>query len=246
MKPTFICVGAQKAGTLSFATHFNKHPEVFFHETEQHFFDRDCNFTNEECDISKYEEKFISDKPIRGEKTPEYMTRRIYIDRIHKYDADIKLIILLREPIQRLLSSHNHSNSIDRPWKFSIDNIEESLKLPNSTQFINGKYIDQIEYILTKFPKENIYIGIAEEIKQNPLEEYNKILTFLGAKPFDETFSFNPNIHKRKYLPESKFSEFDKKLLYEFYSPYNERLYTFLGRRIPSWDEFYVKNDLQQ
>ena len=162
MKPTFICVGAQKAGTSSLGTHFNKHPEVFFHNTEQHFFDRDCNFTNEECDFGR------------------------------------------------------------------------------------GKYIDQVDYILTKFPRENVYIGIAEEIKQNPLEEYNKILTFLGAKPFDETFSFNPNIHKRKYLPESKFSEFDKKLLYEFYSPYNERLYTFLGRRIPSWDEFYVKNDLQQ
>ena len=85
-----------------------------------------------------------------------------------------------------------------------------------------------------------------DSFDKNELEEYNKILTFLGATPFDEKFVFNPNIHKRDYLTESVFTEQDKKLLYEFYSPYNERLYTFLGRRIPSWDEFYVKNDLQQ
>lgn len=174
------------------------------------------------------------------------MIKPEYMDRIYNAYPDIKLIILLREPIQRMLSAYNHSKSDNADWQFSIDNIEESLKTQYNEKFLKGKYIDQIEYILTKFPRENVYIGIAEEIKQNPLEEYNKILTFLGATPFDEKFVFNPNIHKRDYLTESVFTEQDKKLLYEFYSPCNERLYTFLGRRIPSWDEFYVKNDLQQ
>lgn len=65
MKPTFLCIGAQKAGTSSLATHFNKHPEVFFHNTEQHFFNNPENFSK---GISVYEENFISDKKYEEKK----------------------------------------------------------------------------------------------------------------------------------------------------------------------------------
>ena len=59
----------------------------------------------------------------------------------------------------------------------------------------------QIEYILSKFPRQNLYIGISEEIKQNKLIEYNKIITFLGSKKMNNINNVDTHIgtYKKKY-----------------------------------------------
>jgi hypothetical protein len=101
---------------------------------------------------------------------------------------------------------------------------------------VRGFYSKQIEYILSKFPRENLYIGIAEEIKQNKQIEYNKIFTFLGASKnivLDESC----DTHILKYKQPIKVA--DAKILYDIYKGHNEKLYALLGRRIDSWENYY-------
>ena len=63
-----------------------------------------------------------------------------------------------------------------------------------------GFYIDQIEYILSKFDRKNVLILISEKVLKNPLQEYNKIFNFLGVSSLDtRTFKFHDNINKTYY-----------------------------------------------
>ena len=108
MKPNYICIGVQKGGTSSLINYLNLHPEIYMERREKHFFDRKLSDGElSDKDIKKYEESFKTTKPIVGEKTPSYCYLRYAIDRIYNYDKNMKLIIILREPISRAFSEYN-------------------------------------------------------------------------------------------------------------------------------------------
>ena len=244
MKPTFLCIGAQKGGTTSLINYINLHPELYMHPQELHFFDSTTYNPNR---IGEYESKFKTDKKHSGEKTPSYGYLRYTIDRIHFHYPDIKLIYIIREPISRAFSQYNMfcHGSGKRPniSKFlsemqattNLDISKVSQNIGDKYEFFRGCYIEHIEYILTKFPRENVYIGISEEIRSNKEEEYNKIYEFIGVhrNPINQ----NKDTHIRPYsvILDKKTA----KTIHSLYKPYNERLYQFLGRSIPSWEQYY-------
>ena len=111
------------------------------------------------------------------------------IDRIYTHYPNIKLILILREPIQRAFSQWNmcQSRSDSYPLKNKSfrktieDDLMQKKILYNETDILRrGYYDEQIEYILSKFNK-NLYIGIAEEIKKNKVIEYSKIFNFFNC-----------------------------------------------------------------
>jgi [heparan sulfate]-glucosamine 3-sulfotransferase 5 len=105
MIPNYICVGVQKGGTTSLIKYLNLHPDIYMAHGEKHFFDRGlCEGKISDKDIKKYQASFKTTKKIVGEKTPSYCYLRYAIDRIYKYDTNMKLIIILREPISRAFS----------------------------------------------------------------------------------------------------------------------------------------------
>lgn len=144
------------------------------------------------------------------------------MNRIYNYNPNIKLILILREPISRAFSQYNmHLNSKGKTLN-DVSEIqiikdfekEKNVTFPelkeNGNYFIiRGKYDEIIEYILSIFPRENVYIGIAEEIKNNKHQYYNEIFKILEKK------------------------------LYQIYRTHNEKLYKILGRSIEIWEKYY-------
>ncbi len=106
-KPTFLCVGAQKAGTTSLYNIIKQHSQIFMpQKKELHFFDWHENFAKgNDWYFKKFQnsEKYLA----RGEITPnyiykEYVPKRI-LDIIGK---DVKLIFMLRNPADRAFSHY--------------------------------------------------------------------------------------------------------------------------------------------
>jgi hypothetical protein len=252
MKPNYICIGVQKGGTNSLINYLNLHPEIYVKLKERHFFDRKLSQGElSDEDIKKYEESFNTTKTIVGEKTPSYCYLRYAIDRIYNYDKNMKLIIILREPISRAFSQYNmnldkNKNTLnDRTDKQIFNQVisEENIKLNELRSgggylVIRGFYDEILEYILSKFSRDNLYIGISEEINQNKQKYYNEIYEFLGAtklKKINDTFNTNVRKYKRK-IPKKL-----EKYLYNIYKPHNEKLYKILGRKIDSWENYYIQ-----
>jgi len=243
MGPDYIVIGVQKGGTTSLIHHFNQHPDNFTCCRELHFFD-----DNYEKGIESYEKEFVSDKKVRGEKTPAYSYLPYAIDRIYEHYPKVKLILLLREPISRAYSQHNMYYPDIASYNFlTICNADkfvtpEKIKRGQGSRYYlhRSSYINQIEHILKKFPREQLHIAISEEVFADPLAEYNKMFSFLGLRELAaDEFSFKKDIFKGKY--KSQIKEKDFKYLQSFFKPLNERLYKFLGRRVDAWEKKYSR-----
>ena len=246
VKPTFLCIGVQKGGTTSLINYLSQHEDVYIKCRESHFFDT-TEPTKEE--IIKYENSFDTNKKIIGEKTPSYNYLQFAMNRIYNYNPNIKLILILREPISRAYSQYNMClqflnktlHDVSDSQLFSDFEKEENINLSsitnNGNYFIaRGKYDEIITFILSKFPRKNLYIGISEEIKTNKQKYYNEILNFLGTtNTIDIDLNKDTNI-KLYARPIPK--QLEKKL-YTIYKSHNDNLYKILGRKIDSWENYY-------
>jgi hypothetical protein len=240
MKPTYLCIGVQKGGTTSLINYLNIHPEIYMLFGELHFFDKNYN-----DGIENYEKNFKTSKKIIGEKTPIYCYDKKSIDRIYNHYPNIKLIIFLREPISRAYSQwnmyqtliKNHPNTNKSFIDCINSDLQQNIDIQNESDILQrGYYYNQIKYILNIFPKKNLYIGISEEIKKNKNLEYNKIYKFLGASG---GIQIKQNLDNHIGFYNSKIKIEDAQFLYKIYKPHIEKLYTLLGRRIESWDNYY-------
>ena len=154
----------------------------------------------------------------------------------------MKLILILREPISRAYSQYNMDNSntnsfLNNVMKYKDINLKDiKSNTENPYNIVRGFYDEHIKYILSKFPKKNLYIGISEEIKINKNYEYNKIFNFLGCT---ENILINLDQDARIGKYEKNISNDDAKVLYDIYKHHNEELYKILGRKIYIWEKYY-------
>jgi|TARA_R110000868_G_scaffold84_15_gene937 hypothetical protein len=233
-KLDYLVIGAQKGGTTSAIRHLNQHPDIFIFGRELHFFDSQ-SFNG---DYKKYHKNFPDDKII-GEKTPSYCYLQYAIDRIYEYNPDIKLVLFLRDPVKRAFSEWNMHRRMNMKQDF-LESVKEIEDVPLSDIKKNGYwvlqrglYIDHIEYILSKFKRENLYVGISEKIKKNPLEEYNNVFEFLGLPKLDY-IGFTESINRSKY--ERPMTEDEKNYMKDKYRDKSKKLFDFLGYEIEEWD----------
>ena len=258
MKPNYLVIGVQKSGTTSMIDYFNQHPQIFMVDDEVHFFSEKkfFNIKNKNKNIKFYEEylnkKNYKNKRFVGEKTPSYSFLLFSIKNIYNTYPKIKLIMILREPIQRAFSQYmmvcNRKNikpSNNHFYK-TIKSLEK-IQLKNITSISNfyylqrGYYDIQIENIYKYFPKKQLYIGVFEKIIKNQKKEYNKIYKFIGAKE-DNSINYSRISRKGEYSFE--LSTKNKKYLYSFYKNHNEKLYEILGYKINEWEDYYIKKNL--
>lgn len=176
MLPDFLIIGAPRAGTGWIAKNLMCHPDIYMPRIKElHFFDR-----HYEKGIEYYEEIFSHAKGEKaiGEATPEYLYLPEIPPLINKHLPDAKLIVSLRNPVDRLYSRYWNSKA-----KF-IENKEYSFeeKIKSKPLFIEeGYYYDHLMEYLKYFPKEKILILFFDDIKNNPTKVLKEIYSFLDV-----------------------------------------------------------------
>ena len=138
-----------------------------------------------------------------------------------------KFILLLREPGARSYSQWN----MDRNRKKHCHDFQHFKNKMSHEYFKRGCYVDQIKHFLKYFAPDQLHICITERLGEETQKEMNKIFEFLNVPKMN--VEITPK-HKRSYttsMPSSMRCVLDK-----FYSPYNERLFEFLGEDIKEWN----------
>jgi hypothetical protein len=106
-KVNFLIVGVQKGGTTSLDAYLRQHPRIgMASKKEVHFFDDEDRFGSGTPDYEVYHRHFdrLDSKSIYGEATPIYCYWSESMRRIREYNPDIKIIMLLRNPVERAWS----------------------------------------------------------------------------------------------------------------------------------------------
>jgi hypothetical protein len=160
---------------------------------ELHFFDDDERFAHGVPDYEILHRRFAPARPgaIAGENTPNYLYWPTAMPRIHAYNPAIKLITILRNPIERAFSQWNMQRARGiEPLDF-IPALQEEAKrlreLPptEARRFAyldRGRYASQLARVFRLFPKEQTLVLKYESFRARQREDLSDIFRFLGVK----------------------------------------------------------------
>lgn len=216
MKVNFLIVGAQKSGTTALHYYLQAHPEIEMADRKEvHFFDNDSNFTGE-VDYSAYH-KFFKNRPnikMRDKSTPVYMYWNEAPKRIWQYNPEMKLIVVLRNPLERVFSHWNMEsirNNDGVSFSEAIRSEEGRCREALPCQHRVFSYLDrsfysyQIRRLWHYFSKDQVLILKHDEMRKDLGSIFSKVSDFLEISEF-----YTPSyieINSKKYS--SKMSQED-------------------------------------
>lgn len=171
MKPNLFIPGAGRSGTTAISSLLSLHPEISFSwAKEPSYFDR-----NFDQGYSWYEGLFADcNTKYVGEASTNYLWYKEAPARIYKYDSCSKIIISLRNPVDRAFSEY--TRRIQR--RGETRSFEEVLL---QTNFLRKRsaYAASIERYLSIFDRASIHFMLFERFKENPEKEIRKVFQFL-------------------------------------------------------------------
>ena len=179
--PDYIGIGAMKSGTTWWAALLAAHPSVLpSGEKEVHFFDRFFGMEFTDDDRDEYYALFARPPgTFSGEWTPRYMLDFWTPALLRRAVPDAKLLVMLRDPIERYASGLTHDVKRFRrePARLAQDH------------FVRGLYHQQLSRTLEHFPREQLLVLQFERCVRDPASELARTHRFLGlddSVPFPE------------------------------------------------------------
>jgi hypothetical protein len=257
MLPDFLLVGTQRGGTTSLFRSLAEHPGVAtpnFHKGV-HYFD-----VNYHRGPSWYQGHF----PVRAvarrrasggagaprafESAGYYMHHPLAPGRIVRDLPEVKLLAILRDPVERAYSAHRH----ELARGFETEPFERALELEperlagevdriraepgyashshrHHSYVDRGHYVEQLETLFELFSRERVLVVFAEDFFGEPEACYDRVLDFLGLARWRPAAFERHNARPRSPMPGDL-----RESLTEHFEPYDERLAALLGE-VPAW-----------
>lgn len=199
-KVNFLVIGAQKAGTTALDHYLRQHPDIGMADVKEvHYFDDEDVFAQEPADHASYEAHFPGKKSFHGETTPIYLWWKPACERIHRYNPDMKLIAVLRDPTERAYSQWNmefNRGEETRDFRSSVQAELEHRKTEPDRQhrvfsyLSRGFYAEQIERFQRTFAPHQLLWVKYEDLRKDPERQLARIFDHIGAST--EAYRFAP------------------------------------------------------
>ncbi|XP_068182180.1 heparan sulfate glucosamine 3-O-sulfotransferase 1-like [Antennarius striatus] len=248
--PDAIIIGVAKAGTYALLQMLSLHSGVAAAQREVHFFDWEENY---EMGYPWYVRQMPQAFPgqLTVEKTARYFVSTQVPERIHQMNPDIKLLLIVREPTERVLSAYTHNFYKNIPKHVTTIPIMDFLLIDGQLNLENNAlnyslYYFHIQNWLKFFPLESIHIVDGDELTRNPWQELKEVERFLELEPQINASFFVFNKQKGFYCLKKNGKEVclnDKKgrahpfvepavlqKLYQYYHEPNKRFFQLVGR----------------
>ena len=199
--PNLIVIGAMKSGTTSIHDYLNQHPDIYMSETKEiDFFIEEKNWNK---GVKWYKNNFFSNSTICGESSQNYSKRHHFKPgvpkKIYELIPDTRIIYLVRDPIQRIVSHYHEALEGGYPPKEGLN--QYLTKNPEDNHYIlTSSYYYQISAYLEFFPKDKILIISLDSLRSHRLETMNKIFRFLNLSECNDNslFDFTRNTSETK------------------------------------------------
>jgi len=243
--PQALIIGAKKCGTRALLEFLRLHPDVVAPGPEPHFFDK-----NYEKGYHWYRKKMplSNQNQLTIEKSPSYFITHDAPARVFKLSPNMKMILVVRDPITRAISDYAQGVSKQNNDK----SFEEMVFINNRTKVINTKwgaikigiYEKHLENWLKRFPLAQIHIVNGESLIKKPASVIYDVQKFLGLSQYitEKHFVFNQmkgfpclskdgsgkHIHclgKSKGRTHPYVSDWVMEKLRQFYEPFNQKFY---------------------
>ena len=242
--PDFIIIGAQKCGTSALFKHLGKHPDIQLpKKKELHFFDE--NYSRGLDWYLRYFKKANAPFPVcTGEASPYYFFHPLVPSRIYNTYPGIKLMLLLRNPVNRAYSQYHH---MKRKGRISLSfehciRLEEDVLAGRKEAFFKeehhsdlmyrrfsfltrSRYAEQLDEWYKDFNREQLLIIRSEDYFSDAGQTFQQVFRFLGLPPADINLTKK---HSGSDYPPMKPET--REQLTAYFEPFNRQLYGMTGR----------------
>lgn len=257
MLPSFILIGGQRCGTTTLFKHLAEHPQVLRPGIEKGI---DYFSLNYERDLEWYRGNFplrwTADLRTRRWGAPAvfeactyYMFHPFAIERLAHDMPKVRLIAMLRDPVERAFSAykHEHARGFDTAKTFeealeledarldgeiekmATDVMYESHAHRHHAYLRRSQYAEQLRRVFQHFPREQVHVLDSETFFRDPHGEYQKVTDFLGLAPW------HPDaFEQHNARPSLPLSPSLRRRLDDHFVPHDEELADLLGRP-PGW-----------
>lgn len=255
MMPAFVLVGAQRAGTTAIHRALVAHPATvppLFHKGINYFdlaYHRGASWYRGHFPVRALAERRTADVP-GGPRTFEssgyYMFHPCAIQRLKNDLPDVKLLVSLRDPIERAWSQHRREltggfeteESFERALELEPERLageaEKMIADPRYASFSHrhhsylakSRYVEQLRPLFELFGRDQVLVVDSETWAEQPQRTYDQILDFLGLPPFQPP-AFGHWNTRAKPQP---LAESTRRRLEAHFEPYDAALAELLGR----------------
>ena len=245
--PNFLIIGAQKAGTTSLFHYICQHPQIFTNNIKEiHFFDR-----HHQLGAKWYSSHFplagrlLSNRRM-GEATPYYLCHPHAPGRIAALLPQVKLIAVLRNPVERAISHYFHEKKKGREqlpileamqreeercggeWQRMLKDESYCSQTHQSFSYKQrGIYIEQLQRYWNFFSKEQILVVESSRLFFEPLAVLKQVFTFLEI---DSSLVIQDVSVKNANPSKSAAPSEVHTYLEQFFAPHNAMLQNALGQ----------------
>jgi len=185
MLPNALIVGAIKSGTTTLAELLRQHPEVFVSRPKElHFFSHEENFAK---GLTWYESHFEGAEQCKAilEATPNYSATRTYpqaLERIAEDLPDVRLVYIVRHPVERVLSHWSFFYAKGR----DVPPIDKAVRA-DPLYLDVSRYAEHTRKMRERFGDDRVHVMFLDDFKADPHVEMARLCEYLGV---DSTFRF--------------------------------------------------------
>ncbi len=243
--PSAMIIGAQRSGTTSLFNYLIQHPDVRRPLTKEiHYFDLQYAYgTNWYRGRFPYAHR-LRDGGVTLDASPYYLAHPLVPQRASQLLPDVKLVALLRNPVARALSHHQHEVRGGREPLSFAEAIEreperlagEELRLSSDPDYYSfnhhrysytrrGLYLEQLRRWLQHYPRTQLLVVQSEWLFRDPAAATAAVHAFLGLRPqrLDRYKPFYEGNYERA-MPEEL-----RARLVSYFAPHNAELFRWLG-----------------
>ncbi|USN96604.1 MAG: sulfotransferase domain-containing protein [Candidatus Nomurabacteria bacterium] len=191
--PNFLIIGEPRSGTTSLHDWLSMHPDLYMSSVKEPHYFSSINFPKIEKQIlhtTRSKRKYLSyfkdgaNKPFRGESSTYYLSDPEAPRKIKKAIPDVKLIAVLREPVDRAFSHYLLYNRRGTQQQSFTDVVSENLKGKTNPAYDLvelGRYYKHLKNYGKYFDNDQILVVLFDDLKKEPRVVIKRVLDFLGA-----------------------------------------------------------------
>lgn len=244
--PDFLIIGAERCATRWLRFNLDQHPDIYLPPKDLNFFS-DGEAVNRRGSLKAYSAMFDGrmDETILGESSPSYLSwNHVPVDtsqRIKKYLPDVRLIALVREPVDRTYSALLHQIKLgnlppDADLFQMVSDGDPALK--EYSLIGNSNYGSMLFPYHQRFG-DQLKVIVLDDVRENPYQVYEDVLRFIGADPtfvprqLDKVmWSDRQSVRATGPVP----TYLHRQLIYFYFRNDIHQLEQMIGRDLSAWE----------
>jgi sulfotransferase family protein len=255
LQPQFLVIGAQRCGTTSIFKALADHPQVLRPPVEKGIdyftlnYHRGEGWYNGHFPLAGLAGRRTASfgSPVAFEACTYYLFHPFAIERIARDLPSVKLVVMLRDPVERAFSAYKHEyargfeqeSSFERALDLEDERLVgeyermrddvtyESIAHRHHAYLRRGQYAEQLERVFTLFSPDQMHILDSESFFADARSEYQRLITFLGLSQHEPQ-----KFDQLNARPSSPMPECIRQRLIDHYAPHDEKLAKLLGRPV--------------